>query len=61
MKLRDKYGWPVVTIEGFHPIINTIRYLIHTSIKKTWTLRRREQACPWDVIQSGDVQCTEGK
>ena len=34
MKLRDKWGWPVVTIKG-RPITNFIRRVIHTNIAKT--------------------------
>lgn len=56
MKLRDKYGWPVTTIEGFHPIINTIRYMIHTNIKQTWKMRKRTKDCPWDVVHDNCTQ-----
>lgn len=44
MKLRDKYGWPVTTLMGFHPITNTMRRLIHTDIVQTWTRRNQSDA-----------------
>jgi hypothetical protein len=33
--LRDKYGWPVVSIKG-KPITNIIRAVLHTNIKRTF-------------------------
>ena len=33
--LRDKYGYPVTTYSGHHPIINFFRAIIHTNIKTT--------------------------
>ena len=38
MKLRDKWGWPVVRIKGKHTT-NVIRYLLHTNLFKTWQYR----------------------
>ena len=36
MKFLDKYGWPVVLIEG-RPVLNFIRRLIHTrKIVRKW-------------------------
>ena len=39
MKLRDKYGWPVVTIKG-RPFTNFMRRLLITNIAKTWQKRK---------------------
>lgn len=34
MKLRDKYGWPVVTIKG-RPFTNLARRILLTNITQT--------------------------
>lgn len=53
--IRDSYGWPVELFKD-RPITNFIRLLIHGSINKTWSLRKREKPEPWDLKSSGDVQ-----
>ncbi len=47
MKLRDYLGYPVVTIEGFHPFTNLIRLVLHTNIKKTWLFRNHDDAAQY--------------
>jgi len=39
LKLRDKYGYPVVFIIG-EPITNIIRAIIHTNLKRTFFIRK---------------------
>lgn len=51
MKLRDKYGWPVTHFRG-RPIVNFIRYLLHTNLRQTWRLRNFVQQ-----NIAGDVSC----
>jgi hypothetical protein len=41
MILRDKYGWPVETIEN-RPFTNFIRLVLHTNLWMTWTRRNRK-------------------
>jgi len=47
--VRDSYGWPVVFIAG-SPITNVIRLLLHTSVRKTWEMRKRTKPEPWDIL-----------
>lgn len=49
MKLRDAWGWPVVTVEGRHigiKISNVIRILLWTNIRKTWQMRHEVEGIP---------------
>jgi hypothetical protein len=60
--LRDRDGWPVVTFEGFNPITNPIRLLLHTNIAKTWELRKRTIDCPWDNTTVEDCEeCVQAR
>ena len=59
MKLRDKYGWPVTTFAGFHPITNLIRRLIHTNIRQTWA--RRNQVSNTPTPDPLNCICTEAR
>jgi hypothetical protein len=38
--LRDKHGWPVVSIKG-KPITNVIRAILYTNISKTMHYKNR--------------------
>jgi hypothetical protein len=38
--LRDKYGWPVVSIKG-KPITNVIRAILYTNMSKTMNYKNR--------------------
>lgn len=49
MKLRDAWGWPVVTVEGRHlgiKISNIMRILLWTNLRKTWQMRHEVEAIP---------------
>lgn len=56
MKLRDKYGWPVVGIIN-RPVITFLRKLIHTNIYMTWKMRNAGAfAQKWQYEDCG-VEC----
>lgn len=43
MKLRDRWGYPVLTIRG-RRVLNFFRYLLHTDIVQTWKRRKERTA-----------------
>ena len=60
--LRDSYGWPVETYEGFYPVTNFIRLVIHTNVFMTWKHRKQADANPIaGTFDHGCGGCCEAK
>lgn len=64
MIIRDRFGWPVTSIEG-KPITGFIRKLIHGSIAQTW--RRRKEPYPYQddspyrsIVESASITAIAG-